>query len=75
MEDDYLSEFWFSRPPLPSLQGMDDSGHVIYAGTMSKILYPSLRLGYLIVPEEVIDAVIKAWAYSTYTLHQSIRRH
>jgi GntR family transcriptional regulator/MocR family aminotransferase len=69
MEDDYLSEFWFSRPPLPSLQGMDDSGHVIYAGTMSKILYPSLRLGYLIVPEEVIDAVIKT--RSVIDLHSS----
>jgi len=69
MEDDYLSEFWFSRPPLPSLQGMDDSGHVIYAGTMSKILYPSLRLGYLIVPEEVIDAVIKT--RSVFDLHSS----
>jgi GntR family transcriptional regulator/MocR family aminotransferase len=69
MEDDYLSEFWFSRPPLPALQGMDDSGHVIYAGTMSKILYPSLRLGYLIVPEAVIDAVIKT--RSVIDLHSS----
>lgn len=69
MEDDYLSEFWFSRPPLPCLQGMDDSGHVIYAGTMSKILYPALRLGYLIVPEQVIDAVIKT--RSVIDLHSS----
>lgn len=59
LEDDYHSEFWFARRPLPALQGMDDSGHVIYAGTMSKILYPSLRLGYLIVPEQLIEAVIK----------------
>lgn len=69
MEDDYLSEFWFSGPPLPSLQGMDDSGHVIYAGTMSKILYPSLRLGYIIVPDELIDAIIKT--RSVIDLHSS----
>jgi GntR family transcriptional regulator / MocR family aminotransferase len=58
-EDDYNSEFWFGGPPMPSLQGMDDSGHVIYAGTMSKILYPSLRLGFLVVPERLIEPIIK----------------
>ncbi len=58
-EDDYNSEFWFSGPPMPSLQGKDDSGHVIYAGTMSKILYPSLRLGFLVVPERLIEPMIK----------------
>src|SRR5581483_2829305 len=42
-EDDYDAEFRFTGPPLPSLQGIDDSGRVIYAGTMSKILCPSLR--------------------------------
>lgn len=58
-EDDYNSEFWFAGPPMPSLQGMDDSGHVIYAGTMSKILYPSLRLGFLVVPERLVEPIIK----------------
>ena len=43
---DCNAEFRFSGPPLPCLQGLDCSGRVIYAGTMSKILYPSLRLGY-----------------------------
>ena len=47
-EDDYDAEFRFSGPPLPSLQGIDNSSRVIYAGTMSKILYPSLRLGYIV---------------------------
>ena len=43
-EDDHNSEFRFTGPPLPCLQGLDDCGRVIYAGTMSKILYPSLRV-------------------------------
>lgn len=58
-EDDYNSEFRFVGPPLPCLQGLDDAGRVIYAGTMSKILFPSLRLGYLLVPEQLVDSVIK----------------
>lgn len=58
-EDDYNSEFRFNGPPLPCLQGLDDAGRVIYAGTMSKILCPSLRLGYLLVPEQLIDSAIK----------------
>jgi len=59
LEDDYNAEFRFSGPPLPCLQGLDRTGRVIYAGTMSKILYPSLRLGYLLVPAPLADAVAK----------------
>lgn len=59
LEDDYNAEFRFSGPPLPCLQGFDRAGRVIYAGTMSKILYPSLRLGYLLVPTPLADAVAK----------------
>jgi GntR family transcriptional regulator / MocR family aminotransferase len=59
LEDDYNAEFRFSGPPLPCLQGLDQTGRVIYAGTMSKILYPSLRLGYLLVPAPLADAVAK----------------
>jgi len=58
-EDDYDSEFRFIGPPLPSLQGLDNSGHVIYAGTMSKILFPSLRLGYVVAPHGLVDAMAK----------------
>jgi GntR family transcriptional regulator/MocR family aminotransferase len=58
-EDDYDAEFRFTGPPLPSLQGIDNSGRVIYAGTMSKILCPSLRLGYIVAPEGLIDPLIK----------------
>ena len=58
-EDDYNSEFRFTGPPLPCLQGLENSGRVIYAGTMSKILYPSLRLGYLVAPEQLVDSIAK----------------
>ncbi len=58
-EDDYDAEFRFAGPPLPSLQGMDNSGRVIYAGTVSKILCPSLRLGYIVAPEPLVDSFIK----------------
>jgi GntR family transcriptional regulator/MocR family aminotransferase len=58
-EDDHSSEFRYGGPPLPCLQGLDNSGRVIYAGTMSKILYPSLRLGYLLAPEQLIEPMIK----------------
>jgi GntR family transcriptional regulator / MocR family aminotransferase len=61
-EDDYDSEFRFYGPPLPCLQGLDSSGRVIYAGTMSKILFPSLRLGYLVVPEQLADSMAKVRA-------------
>src|SRR6266700_5209999 len=58
-EDDYNSEFRFTGPPLPCLQGLDNSGRVIYSGTMSKILYPSLRLGYILAPEQLVEPMIK----------------
>jgi GntR family transcriptional regulator / MocR family aminotransferase len=58
-EDDYDAEFRFVGPPFPSLQGIDNSSRVIYAGTMSKILYPSLRLGYLVAPEQLADSMAK----------------
>jgi GntR family transcriptional regulator / MocR family aminotransferase len=58
-EDDCDAEFRFVGPPFPSLQGFDTSSRVIYAGTMSKILYPSLRLGYIVVPEQLADSLTK----------------
>src|SRR5262245_43227402 len=58
-EDDYDAEFRFVGPPLSSLQGIDNSGRVIYAGTVSKILCPSLRLGYIVAPEQLVDSFVK----------------
>jgi GntR family transcriptional regulator/MocR family aminotransferase len=68
-EDDFYAEFRFTGPPLPCLQGIDDFGRVIYAGTMSKILYPSLRLGYIVAPEALIDPLVKI--RSTMDQHSS----
>src|SRR2546423_6952891 len=58
-EDDYDAEFRFVGPPLPSLQGIDNASRVIYAGTVSKILCPALRLGYIVAPEHLIDSFVK----------------
>jgi GntR family transcriptional regulator/MocR family aminotransferase len=56
LEDDYDSEYHYTRRPLPALQGLDNDGRVIYIGTFSKVLFPALRLGYLILPPHLIDA-------------------
>jgi GntR family transcriptional regulator/MocR family aminotransferase len=61
-EDDYDSEFRFAGPPLPCLQGLDNSDAVIYSGTVSKILHPAMRLGYLVVPEQLVEPMIKVRA-------------
>ena len=55
IEDDYDSEFRYSRPPLPSLQSLDSSGRVIYIGSMSKVLFPSLRIGYVVLPASLVQ--------------------
>ncbi len=64
IEDDYDSEFRYTGGPLPALQGIDRTGCVLYMGTFSKVLHPALRLGYLVVPEHLVDAftTIKAIA-------------
>lgn len=55
IEDDYDSEFRYGGQPVMSLQGMDRSERVIYVGTFSKVLFPGLRLGYLVAPLDLID--------------------
>ncbi len=56
-EDDYDSEFRFTGRPFPALQGIDRHGVVLYAGSFSKVLFPSLRIGYLVVPDDLVDVV------------------
>lgn len=60
LEDDYDSEYRYGGPPLASLQGLDRGGRVIYAGTFSKVLFPGLRLGYVVAPPDLVDAFIVA---------------
>ena len=55
-EDDYDSEYRYSGHPVPALQGMDRHGLVLFAGSFSKVLFPSIRLGYLVVPSDLVDS-------------------
>ena len=64
IEDDYDSEYRYAGRPISSLQGLDRQGRVIYLGTFSKVLFPALRLGYLVVPPGLADAFIAAKAVS-----------
>lgn len=59
IEDDYDSELRYGAAPLPSLQSLDRSGRVIYVGTFSKLLFPSLRLGYVVVPEPLVEGFVE----------------
>jgi GntR family transcriptional regulator/MocR family aminotransferase len=56
IEDDYDSEYRFASRPIASLQGLDMHGRVIYVGTFSKVLFPALRLGYMVVPKDLLPA-------------------
>jgi GntR family transcriptional regulator/MocR family aminotransferase len=60
LEDDYDSEYRYGDSPIPALQGLDRNNTVIYVGTFSKILFPSLRIGYLVVPTTWIPVVSRA---------------
>ena len=60
IEDDYDGEYRFDGRPVPSLQGMDQQGRVIYVGTFAKIMFPALRLGYLVLPETLIERIPNA---------------
>ncbi|HEU5352339.1 MAG TPA: PLP-dependent aminotransferase family protein [Terracidiphilus sp.] len=55
IEDDYDSEYRFEGPPVPALQNLDRHGSVIFIGSFSKTLFPSLRVGYVVLPEPLID--------------------
>ena len=58
IEDDYDSEYRYESSPITSLQGIDANARVIYIGTFSKVLFPSLRLGYVVIPADLVDAFL-----------------
>jgi GntR family transcriptional regulator/MocR family aminotransferase len=60
VEDDYDSEYRYSGRPVPALQGLDQSESVIYVGTFSKVLFPALRVGYLVAPENLTRVLARA---------------
>ena len=75
IEDDYDSEFRYDSQPIGSLQGLDRNARVIYIGTFSKVLFPSLRLGYLVIPPDLVDrfqAVRFAMDVSSPTFLQAV---
>ena len=60
LEHDYNSEYRYRGKPLPSLQGLDKRGGVIYMGTFSSTLFPALRLGFLVLPSDLIEYLRRA---------------
>ena len=64
LEDDYDSDYRFSGRPLDALQGLDLAQRVIYIGTFSKVLFPALRIGYLIVPPQLVPAFLSLCSYT-----------
>lgn len=60
LEDDYDSEYRYGSRPVESVQGLDRRGRTIYIGTLSKVLFPSLRLGFLVLPEALVEPFVAA---------------
>ena len=70
LEDDYDGEFRYDGRPLESLQALDGRGRVLYAGTTSKAMFPSLRIAYLVLPERLCPSFLVAKAFAdTGTAH------
>jgi GntR family transcriptional regulator/MocR family aminotransferase len=65
-EDDYDSEYRYAGRPIPALQGLDNAGVVIFAGSFSDVLFPALRLGYMVVPPGMVDIFASAESVSTH---------
>ncbi|RKH69011.1 MocR-like pyridoxine biosynthesis transcription factor PdxR [Corallococcus llansteffanensis] len=61
-EDDYDSEFRYATRPLAAIQGLDVAGRVLYAGTFNKVMFPSLRLAFLVVPDALVEPFTAARA-------------
>jgi GntR family transcriptional regulator/MocR family aminotransferase len=75
LEDDYDSEYRYESLPVAALQGLDRDSRVIYIGTFSKVLFPALRLGYIVLPTDLIPrfaAVRDAMDIFPSTLHQAV---
>jgi GntR family transcriptional regulator/MocR family aminotransferase len=75
IEDDYDSEYRFGSRPIASLQGLDTDARVIYVGTFSKVMFPALRLGYVVVPKDLVpafEAAREATDIFSSTLYQAV---
>ncbi len=58
LEDDYASEYRYTGRPLEALQQLDGAGRVLYIGSFSKVLFPALRLGYLVAPPALVEPLL-----------------
>jgi GntR family transcriptional regulator / MocR family aminotransferase len=65
-EDDYDSEYRYSGRPVPALQGLDRAGVVVFAGSFTNVLFPALRLGYVVVPQSMVEVFAAAASVSTH---------
>jgi GntR family transcriptional regulator/MocR family aminotransferase len=77
LEDDYDSEYRYAGQPLTALQGLDSAGRVLYIGTFSKTLFPSLRLAYIVVPSALVGSFLRVrrlGAQHAPTLEQAVLR-
>ncbi|MBW8635861.1 PLP-dependent aminotransferase family protein [Hoeflea sp. WL0058] len=75
IEDDYDGEFYFGNAPQPALRSIDSQGQVIYVGTFSKSLFPSLRLGFILAPERMVSAfneLFESWVGGPPTATQAV---
>ncbi|ANN75788.1 PLP-dependent aminotransferase family protein [Bordetella flabilis] len=75
IEDDYDGEYRYVSRPLPALKSLDRDERVLYAGTFSKVLFPSMRLAYLVVPESQIERfeqIAQVFAAGTPALTQAV---
>lgn len=68
LEDDYDSEYRYEGRPVEAVQGLDRNGRVIYVGTFSKVLFPALRLGYMVLPRPLVQPILAAkWLTDRHT--------
>ncbi len=68
IEDDYDSEFGFSGKPIPALQGLDYHGKVIYLGTFSRSIAPSIRISYMVLPDALLQQYRKQFSFHSATV-------
>jgi GntR family transcriptional regulator/MocR family aminotransferase len=72
VEDDYDGEFRYAGRPIPALQGLDPAGRTLYVGTFSKVLFPALRIGYVVLPGNLVEPFVGLrWLCDRHTVtHQ-----
>ncbi|VYU49647.1 aminotransferase class I/II-fold pyridoxal phosphate-dependent enzyme [Clostridium tertium] len=74
IEDDYDSEFRFEGRPIPALQSLDSNGRVIYLGTFSKCFSPSIRIAYLVLPEELMKIYRRDFSFLACTVSRTTQQ-